>query len=423
MKNLKLIGAVGGAISLALCWPLAVGQIAQNVVTDGLAHVDNDDFSAEVINYDRGYLSSSVQTRISVDNESLKSQLVGEGLPTEVIIESHIQHGLVSVSSISTLPEYENSPLVINTSTQLNGSTSFELTVDDWNYQLEGHDIETVSVLSSHLKGDMTRLGEISFDLSLPSIAVNFVTGDSVTFSNLSGQGHGKSNDGFWVGKQTIGMQNMLVKDDMDQTLLNVDDMSYQFESQFDQTDVRFTSNHKINIGNIVSEQTPVKNFQMDFTLGDIDSKSFRAISNIYQSSSHLLQADIEKAIPHIDEMFSRGFFINFNPIVVKNGDAELSLKFMLNVPEGTNGVSQDPSVLLSALNGDFDTFVSNQFVADLPSMQKSLDELVIMEMMAQDDEGYRLKADIKDGNFVFSNGQQIPLFAIFMTGVMQRGF
>ena len=34
MQTIKRIGAVGGAIALALCWPLAVGQIGQSVITD-----------------------------------------------------------------------------------------------------------------------------------------------------------------------------------------------------------------------------------------------------------------------------------------------------------------------------------------------------------------------------------------------------
>ena len=49
------------------------------------------------------------------------------------------------------------------------------------------------------------------------------------------------------------------------------------------------------------------------------------------------------------------------------------------------------------------------------------LDELLMMEMMTQDDKGYQLKADIKEGNVVFSNGQKVPLFALFMYGMMAR--
>ncbi len=102
MKKLKLIGAVGGAISLALCWPLAVGQIGQNVITDGLTHLSNGDVAAELVNYDRGYLSSQVQTRYTVVNQALKQQLVSEGLPTEILVDSALSHGLVGISAVST---------------------------------------------------------------------------------------------------------------------------------------------------------------------------------------------------------------------------------------------------------------------------------------------------------------------------------
>ena len=49
MKQLRKIGAIGGAISLALCWPLAVGQIGQNAITDGVAKLNNSSNQAEIV--------------------------------------------------------------------------------------------------------------------------------------------------------------------------------------------------------------------------------------------------------------------------------------------------------------------------------------------------------------------------------------
>ena len=42
MQNLKKIGAIGGAISLALCWPLAVGQIGQSIIEDGITNMNDE---------------------------------------------------------------------------------------------------------------------------------------------------------------------------------------------------------------------------------------------------------------------------------------------------------------------------------------------------------------------------------------------
>ncbi|MDW3189852.1 DUF945 domain-containing protein, partial [Vibrio sp. Vb0932] len=56
MQNLKKLGAIGGAISLALCWPLAVGQIGQSIIEDGIANMNDKMIKGEVVEYQRGYL-------------------------------------------------------------------------------------------------------------------------------------------------------------------------------------------------------------------------------------------------------------------------------------------------------------------------------------------------------------------------------
>ncbi|PNQ54052.1 DUF945 domain-containing protein, partial [Vibrio agarivorans] len=68
MKNFKKLGAIGGAISLALCWPLAVGQIGQSIIENGIAEMNSDEIKAEIVSYDRSYLSSVVLTRYTVIN-------------------------------------------------------------------------------------------------------------------------------------------------------------------------------------------------------------------------------------------------------------------------------------------------------------------------------------------------------------------
>ncbi|MEF1227440.1 DUF945 family protein, partial [Vibrio fortis] len=125
MEQLRKIGAIGGAISLALCWPLAVGQIGQNAITDGIATLNSSSIQAEIVDYDRGYFSSNVKTRITIIDESLKEQLAIDGLPTEYVVNSDVSHGLIGLDALSTLEDQPDLPLTLTTSTELNGNTSF----------------------------------------------------------------------------------------------------------------------------------------------------------------------------------------------------------------------------------------------------------------------------------------------------------
>lgn len=157
MKTIKRIGAVGGAISLALCWPLAVGQIGQNVITDGVNHIDNDKVKAEVVSYDRGYLTSTVQTRYSILDPAIKLQMEAEGIPTEVVMNSEVHHGLLSLTAVSTFPDYPDFPMVINSTTRLNGNTEYTAQTETWHYANNGENPFTLSVTPMVLKARRRR--------------------------------------------------------------------------------------------------------------------------------------------------------------------------------------------------------------------------------------------------------------------------
>ncbi len=78
---------------------------------------------------------------------------------------------------------------------------------------------------------------------------------------------------------------------------------------------------------------------------------------------------------------------------------------------------------ILPSLTGGVEAFVSNQLVADIPAIKQSVDELMVMEMLTQNQDGYQFNADIKEGNMVFSNGNKVPLIALFMSAMMSRGY
>ncbi|MGL4735769.1 MAG: DUF945 domain-containing protein, partial [Enterovibrio sp.] len=63
--------AIAGAISLALLWPLAVGQFAQVHIEKKLAQLSSKSISITDIQYQRGYLSSKIVNKIRVEDAAL----------------------------------------------------------------------------------------------------------------------------------------------------------------------------------------------------------------------------------------------------------------------------------------------------------------------------------------------------------------
>ena len=61
--------------ALIACWPLAVGQISQRLVADGMEQLQQRGYEAEIVSYDRGYFSSDAVTRYAVIDPKTKQQL------------------------------------------------------------------------------------------------------------------------------------------------------------------------------------------------------------------------------------------------------------------------------------------------------------------------------------------------------------
>lgn len=418
--ELKKIAAIGGAVVLGLCWPLAVGQIGQAVISDGIAHLNSDSIKAEIVEYDRGYLSSTVKTRYTVLDPALAEQLAVDGLPTEVVLNSHVSHGLFNLKAESVIDNQPELPLTLNTVTQLNGNTDYVLSMANWNQVSEGPDGAIVSVTASTLKGHISVLGDLTYQLSVPSVEVDFNSGEKVLLSGLSGQGEGKKINSFWIGEQTLKVAAASILDVDQSPLFSLSDSQYTFTSSFDDVEKTVSSQHVVDLRDLVTVDGGVDSVSIDLAFGGLDSVAFEHLVNLYQNNPMPTNADIDAAVPYVESLFSKGFYLAMNKMAVKLGDeSEFESKWQITVPQGTDNVTQNPAMILPALTGDLDTFFSNGLVTQYPFIQQGIDEAMVMELIKETEKGYQIKAELKEGNLVFANGQQIPLMALLLPALM----
>lgn len=420
MRDLKKIGAIGGAIVLIACWPLAVGQIGQTVMKDGIAELSNQDISAEVISYERGYLSSVAKTRYEVIDPVLKQQLVTDGLPTELVIKHDISHELFGIDTISVPTNVDNLPVTLSSHTQLNGNTDFSLDIENLNFEDSNNLGGSVSLSRSRITGNATVLGELKFAFSFPSIQVSFETGDKLSLTELTGSGEGKKISGFWHGEQHVNLGEVLLETSQQQSVLSGETLAYHFVSSLNEAGDRIQTNHVIQAGKFVNSDGEIENLNVDFTLGQLDISSFESLVELYQSHTVLTNSVLNQSAPHIDNLFDKGFELSMNQMKLSLGQGVFDSSWKLVVPEGTSGVSQDLSKVIPALQGNLDTFISNGLVTEYPFIQEGIDELVVMEMIKPVDEGYKINATVEDGNLVFEGGQKMPLITILFPVIAQ---
>ncbi|NVC62443.1 DUF945 domain-containing protein [Vibrio sp. 05-20-BW147] len=419
MNNLKKIGAVGGAISLALCWPLAVGQIGQNVIEDAVENVNGAQLKAEIVKYDRGYLQSSVLTRYTVTDPMLIEQLTADGLPLVYEMQSLLTHGLTSIRSQSDLLGEQALPLRIDATTQLNGNTDFVAMMDSWHFVSDSEGV-AVSTAPMKLSGNATVLGDIDFVLDIPSIQFDFASGESLHIANLSGNGKGKHKKGYWLGQQDIRLGEFQVEDASAQPLFGVYDAQYVGETTPDAKGERLASTLKFKATKLLmSDGSEIEDLNLDFSLTNLDMQSFDKLMDVYQSANTLTQEDVDGLMPYVDTLFEKGFDVAVTDLSLKLGEGVFENTWNLSMPQGTAQVTQDPMKIMTSMTGDLRTFFSDELITEYPFIQEGVDELLVMELLQQVEGGYALKAKIGEGKLMFDNGQQFPLLALLMPALM----
>ncbi|EMD1175747.1 DUF945 family protein [Vibrio harveyi] len=420
MENLKKIGAIGGAISLALCWPLAVGQIGQTIIEDGIANMNDEMVKGEIVEYDRGYLSSVVLTRYTVVDPEIKAQLERDGLPTAFDVTSDVTHGLTSLSADSKLVDADFLPLTMHSKTQLNGNTDFMLNLASWNYQNDAQGMH-LSSSPAQVKGNVTVLGDLNYQVSIPSVQIDFENGEEIHLTELKGEGKGKQAKGYWLGEQSFSLQKLDIVDAQLAPMFLIENASYSGNTSLNESGDKLNTQLVLDAKQMrLTDGTDVDNFKLDFAIGDIDSQSFDQIMSIYQSSPMLDEQEIQKLLPHIDTLFSKGFNLSVNELSLAFGDGKFRNEWQLSVPEGTDHITQDPMKLMTATKGSLNTYFSDELVDLYPFIQEGVDELMVMELIEKKDKGYELKAQISDGKLKFENGQEFPLIALLMPALMQ---
>lgn len=421
MQNLKKLGAIGGAISLALCWPLAVGQIGQSIIEDGIANMNDEMIKGEVIEYQRGYLSSVVLTRYTVVDPELKTQLLRDSIPTTFDVTSDVSHGLTSLTADSKLVENDFLPLTLQSQTQLNGNTAFTLDLDSWHYRNEAEDI-SVSTSPAKVSGNVTVLGDLNYQVSVPYVQVDFVNGDELHLNGLTGQGKGKQVKGYWLGEQVFSLEKLDVVDSTMTPVFLIENANYSGNTATDETGEKLNSQFNLAAKNLrLTDGTDVDDFKLDFSIADVDSQSFDEIMSIYQSSAVLSEQEVASLLPHIDTLFSKGFNLSVNELSLAFGEGKFHNEWELSIPQGTEQITQNPMKLVNVTNGALSTYFSDELVDHYPFIQEGIDELLIMELIDKVEGGYQLKAQIGDGKLKFENGHEFPLIALLMPELMQK--
>ncbi|MCG7497067.1 YdgA family protein [Vibrio sp. Of7-15] len=440
MKTLRKIGAVGGAIVIAACWPFATGKIGEAIYTDAILAYDNPVLELELIEYDRGYLSSNAKSRLSIKDPMLQEQLIADGLPTELIFKHDISHGFMSLSSVS-VPEITEEtqqalaqiwadgdiPMTLTTESRLSGKTHINLTLAAVNAEVPDVDEGGVGLFSTSpftLTGDIEPTGESDFVYSMPTLSFTSAADEKLTVNGLSGQGNGQMNGLFWIGQHQLTLGEIKISS-ADQTMFDMNDFRYsvtnslnkmtaETEGASTEESATLTTNNVFSFEELIIEDVTVDKGKFDVSFSGLDYESLSQIFQIIDTPDEMVDEDgVKKLQLAIDLLFAKGMALSLNELSASVMNGSFTSQLGLEIEPGVARASQDASQLLEKLRGKGDVLLTPELVNGNPLLEPQIDDLIAMGMAEETEEGYRLMVTIDKGIATLSNGQEVPLFML----------
>lgn len=413
MDNVKKYAAIGGLVALAACWPLAVGQFAHNTFQDGIAQIQQDEVQVQLVQYHRGYLSSSAQTKVTIINPILKQRFEMDGLPTEFVLDHDIRHGLLSVSTDSKLQNYQQLPIDVHSVTYVNGATELTAVSQKMTFNFANDVNSKLEFAPAKLSAHFSTSHELTFDYQLEGFNGRFSNGESIILSSLNGSGSGEKKQGFWLGTQQLKLGELNLIDALGESMVNIHQFDYQFNTQEDAKENTFSSHHQVAVDSVDFSDETLTDLGFEASFKHLDTKAFSDLLTVYQTNEHQLTAeDIQRATTSVDTLFSKGFSVSVDEMKASIDDGKFSSQLTLNFPQSDKPVSQNPLQILSSMEGGANAFISNEMVKRYPFMQPGLDDMIQQGMMDQQADGYHINGKITGGNIQFSGGKSLPLIA-----------
>ncbi|MDP2571317.1 DUF945 family protein [Vibrio penaeicida] len=413
MHSLKKMGAIGGAILLVACWPLAVGQIAQKVIEDGVQNLNSSSVKAEIAEYDRGYFSATAITRYTITDPQLVKSLEADGLPASIEVVHDISHGLVGIDAHSYVKDSLLIQFELATQTKLNGDTHFELVGRKFNFT-DSKGAELI-VGQYAAQGVASVAGALEATVTVPKASVNFSNGDNLVLNSFIGEGAGQREGDLWVGQQNISVKGFQLSSASGENDFQLEDLQYVLKTNKDESGEKFDSVQTLSIKSASTGENHARDLELDFAFNGINSQALEQLISIYGTGENLTEERMNESMPLLDQLVETGFGVQLNKFALNLDGGDFQSAWQLTVPSGQKNVSQNASVLLNVVEGNLDAFISNELLQSYPFVRENIDELLIMEFASEDAKGVGLNAKLINGQVTFSSGKQIPLLALFM--------
>ncbi|MEJ2763134.1 DUF945 family protein [Photobacterium sp. MCCC 1A19761] len=431
---LKKIGAIGGAVSIILCWPLATGQIGERIYLDTVGKYENPYLTISNESYDRGYLSSDVVSRLEVKDD-WKPMFDDEGLPTVWYVHHKVEHGVLGVASTSELVLDEAfkpvadklwgdgvTPIRFTTSTSLTRATEFSITMNPIAFKDEQG--ATADVTSFEMTGSVDSKGAGEFHYRLPKASLTTTARETMVLNGLKGGGKGVMDGQFWIGSQNLAVEHLsfhnLEADQgvaLDKLVVAMQNSLSQPEPAAEAADPKLTNTNSVRVARVVAmDGQEYQDFHFQVALSELDYPAITRLGHVAEGiEQQMTQAQAEEAALALDLLVAKGMKFAIEQLSVVTPKGAVTSNLNLELAPGIARASENLALITDKLRGDFSLQLPIALVEANPEL---LDKANMMEqngIIEKGSEFYDLKVKVEGDQIILASGDQLPLAMLMM--------
>lgn len=431
---LKKIGAIGGAVAIILCWPLATGQIGERIYLDTVGQYDNPYLTIRNESYDRGYLSSDVVSRLEIKDD-WKPLFEDEGLPTVWYVHHQVEHGVLGLESTSELVLDETfkpvadklwgegvPPIRFTTSTALTRTTEFSVTMNPIAFQ--GAQGAKADVKAFVMTGSVDSNGAGEFHYQLPQATMTTTARESMVLTGLEGSGQGVMDGQFWIGNQNLAVEHVSfhnIEADqgvaLDHLVVAMTNSLSQPDPATSETNPMLTNTNSVRVERVVAlDGQEYQNFNFQVALSEIDYPAISRLGEVAKDiDQQMTQAQAEEAALALDLLVAKGLKFAVEQLNVETPKGAVTSHLNLAVAPGIARASENLALITEKLNGDFSLQLPVDLVAANPALLEKATMMVQNGIVEKGAEFYELKVQVEGDQIILASGDQLPLAMLMM--------
>ncbi|KHT64704.1 hypothetical protein RJ45_04975 [Photobacterium gaetbulicola] len=430
------VGAVGGAVAVALCWPFATGQIGERIYLDTFGQYENPYLAVSNDTYQRGYLKSEAVSKVELKDE-LKFLFEDEGLPTVWFVKHHVSHGFMGVSSTSELmvddalkPMTEAlwgegiSPITFTTNTALTRKTNFTFQINPISEkEVNG---TSVALASFVMQGTVNAKGAGEFHYQLPSANLTTVAREEMVLKGLKGGGKGYLDGQFWIGDQALTLDEVRFVDLNSEQSLNVAELAIGMENVLiqpeasegqEKPEVQLSNANHIKVGKVVMlDGSEYRNFNFQMAFSELDYPSLSRLGDMTDDLDEpLTEQQAMEVSAALDSLVAKGLTFSINDLSVLAPEGQVTSRLNMSVAPGISNISQNIGQIAEKLGGDLHLSLPVELVEADPLLNERVDMLEQSAIVERNATHYLLDMKIEGDKVILSNGDQLPFAMLFM--------